>query len=244
MLIICACVRAFEDMDFHILELRQTRSRQPRLPEPKTYGNLEAVPVESTNTFAKSSLIHLRPWAHISLNEGSFLKAYGKYEYFEHGPPSLVLSIKRCLDVHYSQGHVHALPALRSFQYTAIFPFANHAYFADIVPYLEELDLQFAPDPQSGILDDKKRTGKAQLEDCWQELVSGYYLLTLAINTSQMTAEAYPKLKKFTCCDSRIPALRNDLDEVFTSLCLPAWSEPVPGEFDRIGNRPELVMEE
>ena len=238
----CPC-RAFGDMDFHILELRQERKKTRHLTELLDYSKLSSFPPQP-HSFARSSLLHFRPWTHVSLNEGSFLKAYGTYEFFERGPPSLVYSIKQCLEPvsHHGKGHMGArsLPKLCSFTYTAIFPFSNHADFVDMLPHLEELDLQLAPDPQSGILDDKERIGKAQLQDCWQELLSAYHDLAMAMNTFRMSRTTFEKLKNFVCRDSRIPALREELDEVFTPLCLPVWVEAKPGEFDRVAMSPQL----
>ena len=56
------------------------------------------------------------------------------------------------------------LSSLKKFVYTAILPFATHANFGELLPHLEELDVKLAPDQDSGILNDKDRVGKAQLE--------------------------------------------------------------------------------
>ena len=229
---------AFGDMDFHVLELRQGSNRTHGLTDRVKYSELQPYP-QYSHSFASSSVIRLRPWEHIGLNEGSFLKAYGTYEYFERGPPSLVYSIKQCISpvtrrVNLGITGRGYFPAVRSFSYTAMFPFANHADFVHMLPYLEELDLQFAPDPQSGILDDKERTGKAELQDCWQELFSAYQDIATMLNTFGMSEERFPQLKKFVCRDFRIQALRADLDEIFTPLRLPVWVEAEPGVFTRI----------
>ena len=243
--VLTACIehRAFSDMELHILELRQDGGRTRQLTLPLTYEKGDPIPVQH-NSFAASSLIHMRPWTHLALNEGSFLKAYGTYEFFERGPPSLVCSINQCFTRTDDGGSgmvgVRSLPALRSFTYTAIFPFANHVDFSNIVPQLEELDLQFAPDLHSRILDDKRRTGRAELQDCWQELISAYQRLARTMNTFTMSGKRFPKLKKFVCRDSQIPALREELDEVFTPLCLPVWVEPTHGIFERVAMSPHL----
>jgi hypothetical protein len=100
------------------------------------------------------------------------------------------------------------------------------------------LDVQFAPDPQSGILDDKERTGKAELQDCWQELVSAYHDIAMTIGTFQMGRFRFPKLMKFICRDVKILALQEDLDEIFTPLCLPVWGEYERGVFTRLAISP------
>ncbi len=178
-------------MDYHILEFKVEDARSLKtLPRDFAFEGLHSIPSVHPG-FAESCLLNLLPWTHISLNEGSFLKAYGTYEFFERGPPSLVYSIGQTLTSRKQRrlcpetnAPTERFPAsLRSFTYTGIFPFSNHADFRHILPYLEELDVQFAPDPQSGILDDKERTGKAELQDCWQELLSAYHDIAMTIGT-------------------------------------------------------------
>ncbi|KAK3686901.1 hypothetical protein LTR37_019343 [Vermiconidia calcicola] len=234
---------AFSDMAFHFLELRQDSSMSHTLTEPVDYKALAPFPGQFPG-FAASSLIRLRPWAHVSLNEGSFLKAYGTYEYFERGPPSLVYSINHCFT---PLGRSYQLipgtwplSALRTFTYTAIFPFSNHVDFKQMLPYIEELDVRFAPDVESGILDDRQRIGRAQLQDCWQELTSAYYALCAVLSTHRMSEAIFPKLKKFVCGDSRVEGIREDLEELFTPLHLPVWAEMRPGVFERLAMSPRL----
>ena len=234
-------------MDFHILEFKFEGdfSQRDVLSGDFGYEDLNAIPSVHPG-FAPSCLFGLLPWTHISLNEGSFLKAYGTYEFFERGPPSLVYSIGRAFTSRNNWRHWlekdtptgSVSPPLRSFTYTGIFPFSNHADFRIMLPMLEELDVQFAPDPQSGILDDKERTGKAELQDCWQELMSAYNDIAATIATYNMSALQFPKLKRFICRDVRIPALQEDLDEIFTPLCLPVWAEYTPGVFTRLAMSP------
>ena len=157
----------------------------------------------------------MRRWTHVTLNEGSFLKAYGTYEYFERGPPSLVYSIKHAFAptrahkfANFGMRRAYFPRSMQSFTYIAIFPFANHADFALLLPHLTEVDLQFAPEPSSTILDDKSRIGKAELSDCWQEMFSAYNDLATRMRTFAMTEEKFPHLKKFTCRDYQIPSKR------------------------------------
>lgn len=181
-----------------------------------------------------SSLVHARLWTHIALNEGSFLRGYGTYEYFERGPPSLIYSIKQCFKPHTHQllgpVGVRVLAAVRSFTYTGIFPFSNHVDFLDMLHDLDELDCQFAPHLGSNILDDKARVGRAELEDCWQELFSAYYAISSALATRNGICK---NVKKFICADRQIEGIQSDLDELFMPMCLPRWIEPTAGVFDR-----------
>lgn len=235
---------AFGDMDYHILELRSnvavsSSSPPPRqLGQPVDYSKLDYMPHRYPG-LARSSLLTLRPWHHISINEGAFLKAYGTYEYFERGPPSLIYSIKDSLSprpIYSPHARISDVPlaSLRSFTYIGIFPFANHIDFRELLPQLEELDLQLAPGVDSDILNQPSRVGKAMLEDCWSELVSVYQSAANFLATYRLNERNAPNLKKFVCRDCLIPALRAELDDVFIMLCLPVWAEYETGVFRRL----------
>ncbi|CZT24414.1 uncharacterized protein RCC_10140 [Ramularia collo-cygni] len=168
---------AFEEMDYHLLELRceiPSSARSTEQTFDAAVRSQSMPPDRSLNRIAANSILMLKPWSHLALNEGSFLRAYSTYEYFERGPPSLVLSIMNCFAAR--ERHAVSWSSLRSFSYTAILPFADHLDFRAILPHLDELDIQLAPDATSNILNDKSRIGRAQMEDCWQELRAAYRL--------------------------------------------------------------------
>ncbi|KAF2716957.1 hypothetical protein K431DRAFT_234207 [Polychaeton citri CBS 116435] len=233
---------AFSDMELHSLELCQDISTIPITKphgQPVSYSLLKPNPTSFPGV-GPSSILHMRPWTHCSLNEGSFLKAYGTYEYFERGPPSVIYSIKDCLGprnnpVDRKYPPDKGIQALRSFTYTGIFPFANHIDFNALFSQLELLDVQLAPDPQSGILDDKARTGKAELGDCWQELTGAYNDIARSLSFPPERAQRlFPNLKKFVCKDYAIPALKEDLDLVFQTVDrFGLWSYDGDGQFLR-----------
>nr|OQO19078.1 hypothetical protein B0A51_12438 [Rachicladosporium sp. CCFEE 5018] len=232
---------AFTDMDYHVLQLSR-----PDISSRMTMGASQPTP-------EAASLFGLRPWTHISLNEGSFLRAYGSYEFFERGPPSLTTSVARSLSgavpspllPHDAYLSLPILSELKSFTYTAIFPFANHAQFASMFKQIEEITLQFAPDVSTGILSDKARVGKAELADCWQELYTAYSELVKVVRTTESPSPyevndtqwgiAKPDLaiKKITVRDFAIKAIREDLEEIFAPLCAPVWAQDAPGVFTR-----------
>lgn len=164
-----------------------------------------------------------------------------RYEYFERGPPSLVSSIKQCLATsmhrHARLQHPPKLPALKKFVYTAILPFATHVNFSSLLPLLDELDVKLAPDPDSGILSDSRRVGKAELEgkyhcrsrphaghiidrcaDCWQEFFTSYQVISRPFRTHELSSSGALPLKKFICRDYQNPALEEELDETFLWL--------------------------
>jgi hypothetical protein len=141
----------------------------------------------------------------------------------------------------------YSLSSLRSFTYTAILPFSTHVNFSRLLPYLDELDVKLAPDPESGILQDSARVGKAELGDCWQEFFASYERITMPLRTGQLgvAGEAKaPKLRKFVCRDYQIQGLVLELDDEFTPLCLPCWQEPEPGVFERLALVPPVYHDE
>lgn len=254
---------AFGEMDFHILTLRQTKLGHVTTEMP-TYASLRSMPT-SYPSIATSSVLNLRPWSHLGLNEGPFLTAYGTYEFFERGPPSLVYSIKDSIIRRPrrvpSRGQgpannsfvVQPLWNLTSLDYTAIFPFSNHADFSSILHQLSQLSLQLAPGAESNILNDRARLGKADLADCWIELLTTYGQLVEPLASvrrpsavSMGEADRYGlsftwdtnwqdvALRKLVALDFRIKAIQHDLDETFTPLCLPVWVETPTGVFTRM----------
>jgi hypothetical protein len=150
-------------------------------------------------------------------------------EFFERGPPSIVDSIIYSFLSRNSA--VDQLPAVRHLQYTGIFPFVNHvSELYPILDHLEEFDIRLAPDVDSGILDDRERVGRAELQDCWQELHGAYFFLSDCLASPQRPS----RIRKFICGDVRIANLSDELDELFTPLCLPQWVEIRPGVFHRL----------
>jgi hypothetical protein len=255
---------AFSEMDFHILSLRQLSPCSSRnsscIP---TYASLQPIPT-TYPAIASSSVLTLRPWTHLSLNEGPFLKAYGTYEFFERGPPSLVYSIKDSIIRNRPQPEAtwsaskpptsrRPLSSLTSLDYTAVFPFANHADFSPILHQITHLTLQLAPDAQSNILNDRARLGKADLADCWTELLTTYAELVAPLAsvrrpivaagggpnsfTGEFTWDTSRRgvaVRKLEALDFRIKAMQEELDELFIPLCLPVWVEAEAGVFSRL----------
>ena len=251
---------AFGEMDFHILTISQTKRGSTSTQTP-TYGSLRPIPT-SYPSIAASSVLNLRPWSHLGLNEGPFLKAYGTYEFFERGPPSLVYSIKDSIirrprhtqtsdRIHHSDAFiVQPLWNLTSLDYTAIFPFSNHADFSSILHQISHLSLQLAPSAESNILNDRVRLGKADLADCWTELLTTYAQVVEPLASvrrpSPVQADMYGgdftwdtnwhdvAVRKLVAMDFRIKAMHADLDELFTPMCLPIWVETPAGVFTRM----------
>ncbi|TKA35562.1 hypothetical protein B0A54_13149 [Friedmanniomyces endolithicus] len=221
---------AFGDMDFHVLDLRLDAVSicpSPLLGKPVEYSTLDHTPRRFPG-IAGTSVLSLRPWTQITINEGSFLAAYSTDELGERGPPSVIFSIKDSLTPRSTytanvQRLSHTpLPSLRKFSYIAIFPFSRNLDLRDLLPQLEELDLQLAPalSPHgSSILSDPQRRGEADLLDCWTELEAVYEQLAAQLARSRITEKDLPYLKRVVCRDMsymRRDPLGRDPDNVFT----------------------------
>ncbi|KAI9715341.1 MAG: hypothetical protein M1812_005986 [Candelaria pacifica] len=152
-----------------------------------------------------SKLINAQPWTSLSLNEGSFIKAYSTYEYFVKTPASILDNIPKRLEEHDIRS------TLTSLTYTAIFPFSNHVNrvlrLAKACPRLEYLRMQLAPCVKNKILEDKDKVGKADIADMWMEMDSAYKLTARAI--INMGKEA--SLKRYQSLDYAIKGLRDTL---------------------------------
>ncbi|KAJ9619860.1 hypothetical protein H2203_008133 [Taxawa tesnikishii (nom. ined.)] len=165
---------------------------------------------------APSSLFRVRHWATVGYNEGSFLSAYGTYDFFEHGAPTSIQSLLNVLfpatpgamklrpgDKYTS----HGLFRIKNFSYTAIFP--------------SRTTLQVAPSKQDQwILDDPQRVGKAVLSDCWAAVHRAYSNIATRLLTNIMTnlTGAPPAVETFECEDYEIEAYRPELQSAFGVL--------------------------
>lgn len=188
----CICVDrdawAF-DMPFHILHLQQSCTTPTAGPsEPPRVADL----------------FYLREWSHCTLNEGSSLRAYSTYEYFQKITPSIA-----------PLESLNVVSCITSFDYIAIFPLHNHTHEISrlflTMPNLERLRIQLVPEPSSKILEDEIRMGKNLPADMWMELDAGYTLFLH--NTREMGM-----LKHFESLDYAIEGLRPTIDGIFEDM--------------------------
>ncbi|KAH0383958.1 hypothetical protein KCU92_g4870, partial [Aureobasidium melanogenum] len=153
---------------------------QSRSPSENYYDMTKPVElVMEPNEYGRpalSSLIYIRPWTHLAVNEGSFLEAYSTYEYFHKNPPGILASVGRAFRLEMEMWSV---------AYKAVFPFGNHIGSPlDRITYkgnssnVRKLYVKLAPDPDDTILDDPTQVGKADIADCWREVESAYRFLT------------------------------------------------------------------
>ncbi|KAK0927064.1 hypothetical protein LTR91_005121 [Friedmanniomyces endolithicus] len=247
----------FGDMEFHVLDLRLDAGSicpSPLLGIPVEYSTLDHKP-RRFRGIAGTSVLSLRPWTQITVNEGSFLAAYSTDELGERGPPSVIFSIKDSLTPRPTytasvQRLSHTpLPSLRKFSYIAIFPFSRNLDFRDLLPQLEELDLQLAPahSPHgSSILSDPQRRGEADLLDCWTELEAVYEQLAAQLARSRTTEKNMPYLKQVVCRDMsymRRDPWAMDPDNVFTPPFPRVWPFMESGAYARFMMNANIVPE-
>lgn len=172
---------------------------------------------------AFSSLIYIRPWTHLAVNEGSFLEAYSTYEYFHKNPPGILASVGRAFRLEMDMWSV---------EYKAVFPFSNHIGSPlDRITYkgnssnVRRLCVKLAPDPDDKILDDPAQVGKADIADCWREVETTYRFLTdpaLRGDPDFAQPGMAGELEMFGFGDSSITSIRETVSE---SLATAGWHE-------------------
>lgn len=107
-------------------------------------------------------------YSHVTLNEGSSIRAYSSYEYFNLATPSIFAY--DCF-----QRHICNFWSvnLRSLTYIAIFPISPHVqnFYCQLrhLENLETFSVQFAPSEDSDMLSNPERIGKCQISDLWME---------------------------------------------------------------------------
>lgn len=229
-------IEGFPDSRYQFLELQQdTELYGGKVPGyDSSHGTWN---IARDSRIAPSSLFRVRHWATVGYNEGSFLSAYGTYDFFEHGAPTSIQSLLNVLfpatpgamklrpgDKYTS----HGLFRIKNFSYTAIFPFPNHVRGTnDFTRSLHRLhlvkhvSLQVAPSKQDQwILDDPQRVGKAVLSDCWAAVHRAYSNIATRLLTNIMTnlTGAPPAVETFECEDYEIEAYRPELQSAFGVL--------------------------
>ncbi|KAL7939898.1 hypothetical protein V8C35DRAFT_288020 [Trichoderma chlorosporum] len=166
---------------FHILSLsRPAETRmQGVIPSNNSAALANTFPGNRAQTAVPCSLFSIRPWESMLLNEGSSVKVYATYEYFNHVPPSLLPAL---LDSGDESMQFLLRNTLRSFSYVAIFPLATHINDILIprVPALERFYIQIVPRAPSFAEDDYRHPAM-DISDLWMERNTAYAQLVMAI---------------------------------------------------------------
>lgn len=145
-----------------------------------------------------STLFEARPWHTILLNEGSFIKAYKTYEFFQKKPPSILSDLIGARPIF--TAHVKLIPpTVRDFSYIGLFPTSQHFHqLAAHLPRLDRLYTQFVP--RNDILLDPEAMAHLDPGDLWMERNSCYAYIMRELFSSP-PAGNYAFLKEFESGD-------------------------------------------
>lgn len=221
---------AFAGMDYELVTLRRTKGPSQVWAKPKLINDdgcesvhLRASPADYARP-ALASVLYIRPWSHLIINEGSYLAAYSTYEYFHKEPPGIIYPLAQGFEVPMS---------LDTLTYHSIFPF--HDYLAAAVNLMStgiirNLHVQLAPSATDTNWDDPSLVGKADLTDCWSEIQQVYALLFTGPSANPNHEDghlaAHSNITTFSSGDCRIESIAQFLERSFGVL---GWDETVKG---------------
>lgn len=159
-----------------------------------------------------SSLLSSRPWKSLSFNEASSLRAYNHYEYFVYKVPSVLGAWGEVPTSRHSKPELfmlgQELGGLRTFSYTAIFPFCNHVELVlevlVMMRHLRCLSMQLAPEESNNILETEQRSSM-DLSDPWMELENSYALI------ADTVCKSMKSLTEFRTRDYRLEWMQTEL---------------------------------
>ena len=205
------------DMKMHYIELLQS--------DPPRLEHTETTPCRPWN----QTLIHRRPWCHLSYNEGSSITAYSTYEYhLKQSPKMLYLILVRLVQEKQNCCNITSIAL------TGVFPFATNV--ASIIrilhklPTIHHVSIQLAPGPENKLLSNPKRMGRAQPADFWLEWRENYKIVA-----SYLGAVDFADGAVFESRDCALPGLADDVDECMDVLRVrgTAWRKTRSGCWER-----------
>ncbi|PQE19226.1 F-box domain-containing protein [Rutstroemia sp. NJR-2017a BBW] len=151
--------------------------------------------LEETRYAIEAEIFDLKPWTSLLLNEGSSLRAYATWQWWERRPPSILHNLV-------GDEEITALirPGIKDFEYICIFPMASHfSKLSSALPRLDRLYIQLVP--RNGILENKTQMKGIEPEDLWMERNNCYALLMREL-FSQPPEGNYRHLKIFESGDA------------------------------------------
>ncbi|MCJ1285494.1 hypothetical protein MMC26_004834 [Xylographa opegraphella] len=167
---------------------------------------------------AKPSLLSIRPWSSLLLNEGSFIRAYSicGYPYIGTNPPSILTDLVGGN----RKTNKFILPSsIQDFSYIAIFPFSFHfGNLRNLPPQVRRLFVKLMP--SGNVLADPWQTAQANVLDLVRERNSCYEQLLMLVSKPE-EAKLHRHLKLIECGDG-------DTE--------PAWGAEVAKHHDDIAN--------
>ncbi|KAH8687181.1 hypothetical protein BGZ60DRAFT_2530 [Tricladium varicosporioides] len=117
-----------------------------------------------------SAIFDIRPWTAMLLNEGSFVRAYATYEFWQRQAPSILHDLVGAEDPDHES---FITPTIRDLEYIGIFPMSRHITpFTENLPRLDRLYMQIVP--RNEILQNKDKMIQVEQEDLWMERNSCY----------------------------------------------------------------------
>ena len=180
-----------------------------------------------------NNILKILPWSHCTFNEGSSIRAYSTYQYFQKHVPSIFTPID---DQKMKDGVRRALPYLTSIDYVAIFPFPTlHmqqfcSFLIAAAPNIRHLLTRFSPTRKNGVLDDKEMMRTCQRTDLWSELENCYAYLAHWLSLRG----ALDSLDDFTVLDYENPGLRDAIHRAFVT----------PADWAHVGNGKWVMLTE
>ncbi|KAH0545140.1 hypothetical protein FGG08_000752 [Glutinoglossum americanum] len=165
------------EIPFQLLHLQQSREHWQR-ERLQPLGSIRSLPEAH---FIPHRLLVARPWAHLAIYDGSSIKCYRTYEFWNKTPPSI-------LQKPYTLGS--DLKNLTSLGFTAIFPQTSHVLLLlksiCLLARLKTLRVQLLPASDSASLVEMVTTGGIDPSDVWREITECYLLiLSTVIRLSQ-----------------------------------------------------------
>lgn len=177
-------------------------------------------------------VFRLRPWTRCIFNQGSSVKGYSSYEYFNKQAPSFLYSLRH--HGYLSEGLCNPFDTLTSFDYIAVFPIDHFGQFCCNMAFMRNLKclrVQLAPTSGNDILDNQSALGKSQPKDLWQELGSSY--ATIARTIRVLCDRGDYSIETFSILDYVHPGLRELIDRT-AGRKLRHWkSDPRGGRWTR-----------
>ncbi|KAK0507034.1 hypothetical protein JMJ35_010492 [Cladonia borealis] len=184
------------------------------------------VPVDKSQD---KNILNILPWSHCTFNEGSSIRAYSTYQYFQKHVPSIFTPIN---EQKMRDGVRRTLPYLTSIDYIAIFPFpARHmqhfcSFLKVAAPSLRHLRTRFSPTRGNGALDDKETLGTCERTDLWSELETCYTFLGLSLRLGILDS-----LDDLTVLDYDNPELRDAIYRALAFEMCADWAHDGNGKW-------------
>ena len=197
-------------------------------------GGLDAY--EST---ISRNVLRLRPWTHITFNEGSSVPAYSMYEYFHLTMPTWIppWSASRAIKHHEFAMQCRSMAfSLATFDIIGVFPFAgsDHGWMKSVTSFLDTLvnlrtfRVQISPKTwqteQDGawVNEAVTDTGKIEYKDLWMEFEMSYRHLAEWMKRGPVN----DTLERIVVLDYQNQGLRTTLDGCFTDERMTNWVTP------------------